>query len=262
MNEMTRLNRREAAAFTTAPFVALALAGVLGDPTLARAAAATLETVSVKTADGRTVSAALAKPAAARAPALVLIHEWWGLNDQIKAFAAELAKQGYLTLAVDLMGAPPATDPDAAARLMNAVKPEEASATLKAWVSWITQHAASTGKVASWGFCFGGGWSLNASLGSPLDATVIYYGRVDKTASELKALKGPVLGHFAKKDKNINETMVKGFESAMAEAGRSATVYWYDADHGFANPTTARYDAEDAALALSRSLSFLKANLG
>jgi carboxymethylenebutenolidase len=259
MTRSPTLNRRAALGSALG---CVALAATLRDPARARAAAESLETVQIRTADGRTVSAALAKPSAARAPAVLLIHEWWGLNDQIKAYARDLADKGYLTLAVDLMGAPATNDPVEAEKLMKAVKPEEASATLRSWMPWLARQPGSTGKLATMGFCFGGGWSLNASLLVPVDATIIYYGKVDKTAAELSALRGPVLGHFAKKDTFINEAMVTGFRQAMAQAGKSATVYWYDADHGFANPTTARYDEADASLANSRSLAFLKANIG
>lgn len=257
MNEHMTVDRRTAMGFSC-----LALAGVLRDPARARAAAETVEPVAVETADGRMVKAALARPAAAQAPALLLIHEWWGLNDQIKAFAKDLANKGYLTLAVDLIGAPATSDPAVAKRNVDAVKPEEAKAALEAWIPWLKTHKAGTGKIATMGFCFGGAWSLNASLLLPVDATIIYYGRVDKTAAELSTLKGPVLAHFARKDNFITQAMVHGFEAAMAEAGKRLTVHWYDAEHGFANPTTARYDAEDASLANSRSLAFLKASLG
>src|SRR5262245_416217 len=112
------------------------LAAVLADPTQTRAAAATLEPVSLTTPSGRTVNAALARPAAAKAPGLVVIHEFWGLNDQIKAYTRDLADQGYLALAVDLMGVPPTSDPDRAMQQMQAVKPAEAAETLAAWAAW------------------------------------------------------------------------------------------------------------------------------
>ena len=89
----------------------LPLATILADPKLAALAAEALETVSIKTAGGRDVSAALAVPATTPAPAVLLIHEWWGLNDQIKTMAAEFAKEGFLALAVDLYGGKVATDP-------------------------------------------------------------------------------------------------------------------------------------------------------
>jgi carboxymethylenebutenolidase len=253
---------RRATLGSTATLACAALAGVLSDPIRARAAAASLDTVSLTTPSGRKVNAALAKPAQAKAPAILVIHEFWGLNDQIKAYTKDLSDKGYLCLAADLMGVPPTSDPAEAQKMMAAVKPEEATETLKTWMTWLAQQPTYGGKIATLGFCFGGGWSLNAGLASPADATVMYYGRCDKTPDELKTLKGPVLGHFAKKDTFINEAMVSGFQRAMEDAGKTATVYWYDAEHGFANPTTARYDAQDAALAQSRTLAFLKSTIG
>ncbi|MHA1600911.1 MAG: dienelactone hydrolase family protein [Alphaproteobacteria bacterium] len=94
-----------------------------------------------------------------------------------------------------------------------------------------------------------------------VDATVVCYGRVNQPAGRLKALKSPVLGHFASRDQWINQEMVGGFETAMAEAGKTVTAHWYEADHAFANPTQARYDEDDARLAWDRTLAFFKANL-
>ncbi|MBT3171734.1 MAG: dienelactone hydrolase family protein, partial [Rhodospirillaceae bacterium] len=110
-------------------------------------------------------------------------------------------------------------------------------------------------------WCFGGGWSLNAALAEPVDATIVYYGSVKKSAGDLQALNGPVLGHFAERDRWINHAMVSGFEAEMAKAGRAYTSHWYEADHAFANPTSARYDEGDAALAWQRSLDFLRQHL-
>ncbi len=237
------------------------LAATLADPGLARAAAAGLEEVSLKTDGGRAVKAALALPAAQPAASLMLVHEWWGLNDQIKAVAAECAREGYAALAIDLYGGHSASEPDRAKELMQALDPAVATDTLVSWVGWLRQRPGGTGKVGVMGWCLGGGWALNASIATPVDATVIYYGRVDQPADRLARLKGPVLGHFATRDTFINRPMVEGFEQAMKEAGRSLTVYWYDADHAFANPTGARYNEADAALAWKRTLAFLRTNL-
>ncbi|MBL8667769.1 MAG: dienelactone hydrolase family protein, partial [Rhodospirillales bacterium] len=133
--------------------------------------------------------------------------------------------------------------------------------TLVSWANWLQSRPDGTGKVGVMGWCLGGGWALNASIATPVDATVIYYGRVDQPAERLARLKGPVLGHFAARDTFINRPMVEAFEQAMKEAGRSLTVYWYEADHAFANPTGARYNEADAALAWKRTLAFLRANL-
>lgn len=239
----------------------LPLATVLADPRLAAMAAETLETVSAPTPGGRTVSAAVAVPANLPAPAVLLIHEWWGLNDQIKAMAAEFAKEGFLALAVDLYDGQVASDPAGAESLMKAVDAAKAIETLSVWVNWLRADSRSTGKIGTVGWCFGGGWSLNTSIANPVDATVVYYGRVERIADDLKALKGPVLGHFAEADQWINKDMVAGFEANMKQAGKPLDVHWYSADHAFANPTSARYDQEDAQTSWQRTLEFLRKNL-
>ncbi len=238
------------------------LAAILSDPALVRAAAAELQEVSLTTIGGRPATAALASPATKPAPSLLLIHEWWGLNDQIKAVAAECANQGYTALAVDLYGGRVASNPEDAKQLMQSLEPAAATDTLVSWVDWLRARPEATGAVGTIGWCLGGGWSLNTSIATPVEATVIYYGRVEQPAERLARLKGPVLGHFATRDATINRPMVEGFEREMKQAGKSLTVYWYDADHAFANPTGARYDEADAALAWERTLAFLHANLG
>ncbi|MCH9002174.1 MAG: dienelactone hydrolase family protein, partial [Planctomycetes bacterium] len=132
-------------------------------------------------------------------------------NDQIKTVAAEFARAGYLALAVDLYDGRVAETRDGARSLMQAVVPGEATDTLASWIAWLRGHAKANGKIGTIGWCFGGGWSLNASIAAPVDATVVYYGRVTKTPAELAALEGPVLGHFATRDKWINGEMVAGF---------------------------------------------------
>ena len=239
----------------------LPLAAVLADARLARAAGAGLETVTITTAGGREVSAALGVPASLPAPAVVLVHEWWGLNDQIKAVAATLAEAGYLALAIDLYEGQVTDDPGKARELVGGVNAEAATDTCASWVGWLRDLENATGKVGTVGWCFGGGWSLNASLAEPVDATVVYYGNVKKGQQQLAALAGPVLGHFATRDKWINQDMVDGFEAEMAAAGKSAENHWYEAHHGFANPTGARYDEEDAALAWQRTLAFFETHL-
>lgn len=242
-------------------FAGLPLASVLASPRLARAAADSLETVSLTTAKGQSVKAALAMPETTPAPTVLLVHEWWGLNDQIKAMAAEFANEGYVALAIDLYKGNVASTPDGARSLMGQVNAEEGLDTATSWADWLQHHSASTGRIGTVGWCFGGGWSLTTSLHHPVDATVIYYGRVGGLPEELKALKGPVLGHYATRDGWINQDMVGAFDKAMAEAGKANTSHWYEADHAFANPSGGRYDAEDAKLAWQRTLAFYGAHL-
>ena len=242
---------------------ALPLATVLAYPDLAKAAGHNATTpVSVKTPSGGTAMGVVAMPAKLPAPAVLLIHEWWGLNDQIKSVAAEFAKQGYIALAVDMYGGKYASDRDGAKALMSALDPKAGTEQLVTLIDWLKNHKDGTGKVGTVGWCFGGGWSLNASIATPVDATVIYYGRCNKSADELATLNSPVLGHFGTLDKSINAEMVGGFEAAMKQAGKTdLTVHWYDANHAFANPTGARYDEEDANLAWQRTLDFYQRHL-
>ena len=236
----------------------LPLAAVLANPALAAAIGKTLERVSITLPSGKTVAAALALPQADAqpAPGIILVHEWWGLGDQIKAVAGELARLGYAALAIDLYDGVVATTPQDARRAMQAVDQAQARETIAAWPDWLADHAACNGRLASVGWCFGGGWALDTALAAGLRGAVVYYGNVDRSAQQLAALKGPVLGHFATRDNWITRDMVEKFQAAMRDAGKEARVYWYEADHAFANPTGAHYDQPDAQLAWQRTLAF------
>lgn len=239
----------------------LPLAAVLGNPLLAHAAAEATRLVRIRTAGGREVAAAVAMPDARPAPAVVLVHEWWGLNDQIKAMAAELGRMGYVAVAVDLFSGRLAVTPDEARRLVAAVDEAEASDTLASWLQWTKNHNDTTRRTATLGWCFGGGWALRAATLVPVEGTVVYYGRVALPPEELSRLSGPVLGHFGSQDTIITAGMVQTFEQNMQSAGKAYQVHWYDAGHAFANPTGNNFDREDAQLAWQRTTAFLKERL-
>ncbi len=252
MNQMSRRRLLAAGA------AGLPLATILADPRLAALAAEGLETLTTVIPGGTTVSAALAVPETTPAPAILLVHEWWGLNDQIKTMAAEVAREGYVGLAVDLYGGQVASTPDGAQALMGAVDPLVAQDTLVAWVEWLRRDRRVNDRVGTVGWCFGGGWSLNASIATPVEATVIYYGRVENSVEDLERLHGPVLGHFAEQDQWITHGMVDPFVARMKEAKKQIQAFWYDANHGFANPTAQSYDKADAQLAWKRTLDFYR----
>lgn len=239
----------------------LPLAQVLADPKLAAAAAHGLMPVTTTTEGGKTVNAVLALPDTKPAPGVILIHEWWGLNDQVKAVAAEFAQQGYAALAIDLYDGNVATTQADARKYMGQVQAPEAVQTLQAWVGWLEGRDDTTDKIGTVGWCFGGGWSLMAGMKAPVDAVVVYYGNVARTADELDTLQAPVLGHFAERDQWINADMVGKFVAAAKQADKSVEVHWYEADHAFANPTGARYDEPDAKLAWERTMAFFEEHL-
>lgn len=238
----------------------LTMAAVLADPALAAMAAAELETVTIRTSKGRSAKAALAKPKA-KGPAVLLLHEWWGLNDQIKSVAREFANQGYLALAIDLYDGKIATNADDAGKYMGALDRPAAIDLMGAAIDFLARHPLSTGKVGTVGWCMGGGLSLDASIARPVDATIVYYGSVTHPLAELKKLKGPLLGHFAERDQWIDHKMVDPFEDRLKQAGKRAEIHWYRADHAFANPTGDHYQKPDAELSWRRTLDFFKANL-
>ena len=198
-------------------------------------------------------------------PAIIVIQEWWGLNDNIRSMARQLAGQGYTALAVDLYQGQVATDPETARSLMSESMGREAELeeNLKQAHAYLTdQNSAPSVGVIGW--CFGGGWSLRTALMLPgeIDGAVIYYGRLITDRERLAALDAPILGIFGAEDDGIPIESVREFEAALNELGKDANVVVYDgADHAFANPSGTRYDAEAAEDAWAETLAFFEEHL-
>ncbi len=218
-------------------------------------------TVSISLSNGRPVSAFLAGPLPASAGAVMLIHEGRGLTPGMKEFATDFAREGFLALAVDLYeGKVPANSREAH-RLREGVNNKRALETLVKWVAWLRSQPGANGKVGTVGWCYGGGWSLDVSIATPVQATVIYYGQCAISRRRAERLEGPVMGHFATRDKWINRSMVKKFERSMKAAEKTFKIYWYEAGHAFANPRYNVYDYSDAHLAWKRTVAFLRGHL-
>lgn len=192
-------------------------------------------------------------------PAIVVIHEWWGLNEHIQHWSDRLAKSGWAAIAVDLYGGTVAKTPDEAMAAMKQVDPAKAKATLAAALDFAAKDPRiAAPKRAVIGWCFGGAWSLQAAMAQPqLDGAIIYYGQLETDPAKLGAIKAEVLGVFGNKDKGIPPAKVDEFEAALKQAGVKATIYRYDAEHAFANPSNPKYDEVAAADAWSHVLSFL-----
>jgi carboxymethylenebutenolidase len=192
-------------------------------------------------------------------PAIVVIHEWWGLNGNIEHWADRLASAGWAALAIDLYSGVVATDRDDAMKAMKAVDDTKAAATITAAIDYLSKDPKiRASKRAVIGWCFGGGWSLQTALAHPdLDATIMYYGQLETDPKKLGAIKGRLLGIFGKKDKGIPPPKVEEFEAALKQAGVHAEIHEYDAEHGFANPSNPIYDEPDAAEAWTHVLALL-----
>ena len=135
-------------------------------------------------------------------PALVVIHEWWGLNDWVKEQAAKLADEGYVTLAIDLYRGKVATTPDEAHEIMRGVPEDRAARDLHAAVEFLkSQSSVTKNRMGSIGWCMGGGYSLNVALREPtLAAAVINYGHLADDPASLKKINAAVLGIFGGQD--------------------------------------------------------------
>lgn len=219
--------------------------------------------------EGRDARGYYARPTAAPAdaplPALLVIHEWWGLNDNVRAMARRFAGEGYQVLAVDLYDGRVAATPDDARAAMGAVMadPARGVAHLRTGSAFLRDARRAT-RMGVLGWCFGGGWSLEAALALPesVDAAVMYYGRAVTDRDRLARLDAPLLGHFGGADTGIPLDGVRAMEAALRGLGRDATVHVYEgAGHAFANPSGQRYDAAAAELAWARTTEFLARHL-
>lgn len=194
-------------------------------------------------------------------PGVVMIHEWYGLNDNIKAMAEVLASQGYRVLAVDLYNGVVAQNSSQARELTQSVVQEDANANMQAAQQYLINQGAM--KTASLGWCFGGAQSLQFSLSeASLDATVIYYGRLTANTTELQSIDEPILGIFGAEDGSIPPSDVNAFQGALNEIGKTNDITIYDGvGHAFANPTGNNYAQEETTDAWMKTLEFLNSNL-
>jgi carboxymethylenebutenolidase len=225
------------------------------------------EAVIYTAADGQEIEGWLSRPVNAEGdlPALIVIHEWWGLNDNIRRAAERLAGEGYVTLAVDLHKGNTADTPKDAMKMGRVLSQnkEPALANLKDAIAYLQTDVGAT-RIGVIGWCQGGRWSIQTALNfsADIDATVVYYGRVPQTEEEVAVLDMPVLGVFAGDDFIVPPKMAYRFAAAMAGKKKDLEFYMYrDAHHAFSNPSGTEYNAEAAADAWKHTTAFLSRNL-
>jgi carboxymethylenebutenolidase len=217
---------------------------------------------STTSTNGNSSTAATGK----KLPAVIIIHEFWGINDNIRSMARTLAKQvGYVVLAVDLFKGQSTNDPNHASQLVKSVRdnPQEAISNLQAAVKYVSSLPfVDSSKIASIGWCFGGGQSLQLALHSeqhPLAATILYYGTplvIDK--QELSKIKWPVLGIFGDHDQANPLPLINAFKAALDGDGITNEILIYKGlGHAFANPSGANYAPQQTADAWQKTLTFL-----
>jgi carboxymethylenebutenolidase len=230
------------------------------------------KTVSYKRPDGKSVNGYLAEPeirgnAGAKAPGMVVIQEWWGLNDQIRGVADKLAKAGYRALVPDLYRGKTALDAKEATHLMNGLNfGDAAGQDIRGAVQYLKQ---SSPKVGVTGFCMGGALTVLSAVNVPeADAGVIWYGYPPLEYVDAKKIRAPLLGHWATQDQAFAISGVDALEKKLREANVKFEFHRYNARHAFANETAdqkkldmLKYDPKAAELAWQRTMDFLAKQL-
>ena len=226
-----------------------------------KSVAAESRSVSYKSGDEK-VNALLYTPVGKGPfPAIVVIHEWWGLNDWVKGEASKLADEGYVALAIDLYRGKVATTPDEAHEIMRGVPQDRATRDLLAATAYLrSQKNVDPKRVGSIGWCMGGGYSLDLALNDPnLKAAVINYGHLATDDAALKKINAAILGIFGGQDRGIPAADVQKFESQLKALGKTVDIHIFpDAGHAFENPNNKQgYRAHDATQAWKLTVSFL-----
>lgn len=193
---------------------------------------------------------------------VLVFHEWWGLNEHIMQEANNLknALGDVHVIAVDLYDNQVATTPDKAGEIMQSVKDKRA----REIINGLKAHLPKDAEFATIGWCFGGGWSMQAALelNKQVKACVMYYGMPETNIETIQSrLFAPVLGVFAKQDQWINQEVVVNFQDNMKRANKPLELKVYDADHAFANPINKHFNEEFASDAMATSIEFIKSHL-
>lgn len=191
---------------------------------------------------------------------LIVIQEWWGLNDNIKMEADQYFKDlgDMNVIAVDMYDGKIAATPDSAMKLMRGADMKRMTAIIQGAI----KHAGSKANIYSVGWCFGGMWSLQTAIlaGPQAKGSVMYYGRPETNMEKLKSIQCDIIGFFGNKDQAPSPAMVDDFEKNMKEAGKNLAVNRYDAGHGFANPSNPSFNAAAKADAYTKAIAFLKSH--
>ena len=201
--------------------------------------AATPKDVSYKSGNGTVHGIIYAPEGKGPFPGIIVIHEWWGLNDWVKEQASKLADQGYVALAIDLYRGKVATTPNEAHEFMGGVPQDRAARDLQAAFAYLqSQPSVKKDRIGAIGWCMGGKYTLELATQEPgLKAAVAYYGAPPTDAAAVAKIKAPVLGNYGAEDKGPAPEQVKAFEAAMKKDGHTIDVKLYPgAGHAFANP--------------------------
>lgn len=212
-----------------------------------------------------TRSGALCEPSGTdKTGAVVVVHEWHGLNEVMRKHCEQLADAGFLAFAPDLFHGKVATNDEEAATMIASFDFQRAVSEIGEAVEQLRAHPRCNGKVGVVGFCLGGALTLAAArYVQGVNAAVPFYGLPRVAASEFAAVKTPICGHYARVDRWANPAVAEEIQANVRAGGGVMELYVYDAEHAFMRSTDAStYEPESAALAWQRTVDFLRAHVG
>jgi carboxymethylenebutenolidase len=220
--------------------------------------------IDFESKSGNGIQGELAEPGGTgKAPGLIVIQEWWGVNDHIRSYVDRFAKEGFIALAPDLYHGKTTKDGGEAAKLLGALDWSVAVQDVAGALAVLEKHPRVNGKIGITGFCMGGGVALVSAAQLPaIKAVVPFYG-IGDPKTDLSHLNGPVLGHFSKTDDYVTPAAVQALAARLQESGKKAEIHMYDASHAFMNDTRPEvYDAAASKLGWERTIAFLHRELG
>jgi carboxymethylenebutenolidase len=214
--------------------------------------------------NGDPIHGDLAEPAGTgKVPAVIVIQEWWGVNDHIRSLVDRFAAAGFLALAPDLYRGKTTKDGSEAMKLLEALDWKVAVDDVGGALAQLEKHPRCNGKVGITGFCMGGAVALASGAQIPSLAAVVPFYGIPDASTDFSGLQAPVLGHFAKRDQHIPPAAAEALEKRLKSAGKTVDIELYDAEHAFVNDTRPEvYNPEQAKLAWDRTIAFLHKQLG
>lgn len=220
--------------------------------------------VTIKSKTGSDIPGELAEPSGSdKAPSVVVVQEWWGVNDHIRDLTDRVAKEGFLVFAPDLYRGKATKDPTEASQLMNELDLMTAVQDVGAAVAYLKDHPRGNGKVGVMGFCMGGAVTLASACHlEGISAAVPFYGMPSADKVDYAKVTAPIMMHVAKRDEWVRVAKAEALDKEINDRGQSMVLHVYDADHAFVNDTRPEvYDKANAKLAWDRTMAFFRKHL-
>ena len=220
------------------------------------------ENATLTLSGGRVMGATLYLPPHVPAPAVLMVHDRFGMTDVLRERAAALALDRYIVVCVDLFQGKTAETPMDAEKLVATLDRQAASDTVAGWADWIRADARCNRNIGMLGFGLGGDAAVQASSLTPVQAMVLYYTALGQRPDLVMRLTAPILGHYSERNREFGVDAIEDLQFQLQKANKKSRVHLYDAEPDFANPASPQFARGDALLAWNRTVAFFRLNLG